>query len=165
MSVQTCPKLFKQLSEKIPEVLSKVNSLKKSSAKIADLKISHVLGGLRGLPVLNSFTSELHESLGPLIHGVPLTELIEKLPQRQSVPIPEGMFWFLLTGNIPSQEDTQSLIECLDEKSALPSTTIALLDLLPHDFPAINLLSIGILSLNNNSKFNSMYANSNKNDF
>ena len=87
-----CPKLFQQLSEKIPEVLLRVNTLQKSKVKVADLKISHILGGLRGLPVLNSFTSEMHSSKGPLIHGISLPELIQTLPQKNSVPIPEAMF-------------------------------------------------------------------------
>jgi citrate synthase len=159
---RTCPKLFQQVANRIPEVLNEVNILKKSKAKIADLKISHILGGLRGLPVLNSFTSELHYSKGPMIHGIPLPELIELLPQRNSVPIPEAMFWFQLSGQIPSLEDTYLLIDALDEKSALPNSTILILDSLPNDFPPINLLSIGILSLNNNSKFNEMYEHSNK---
>lgn len=164
MVTRTCPKLFNQLSEKIPEVLTKVGALKKNTNKVADLKIAHVLGGLRGIPVLNSFTSEMDPIRGPLIRGVELTELIEKFPQRNSVPVPESMFWYLLTGNIPTMEETVSLIDCLDEKSALPATTLILLDSLPHDFPAISLLSIGILSLNNNSKFNQMYAEGKKSE-
>lgn len=165
MSVsRTCPKLFAQLSERIPEIQAQVSHLKKCSVKMADLKISHVLGGLRGLPVLNSFTSELHPSKGPLIHGIPLPELIEMLPRRFNVPVPEGMFWFLLTKNIPSIEDTVMFLDCLDQMSALPQETLAVLDTLPHDFPPISMLSIGILSLSKTSKFNQFYAEGKKNE-
>lgn len=164
LASRTCPKLFDQLSSKIPEVLTLVNHLKNSKAKVSDVKISHILGGLRGLPVLNSFTSELDPSKGPMIRGRPLTELIKLLPQRNSVPAPEAMFWYLLTGNIPGEEETVSLVESLEAKSALPAETISLLEALPHDFPPTSLLSIGILSLNNSSKFNEYYAAGKKNE-
>jgi citrate synthase len=100
---------------------------------------------------------------GPLIRGRDLKSLLSDLPQRDSVPIPEAMFWYLLTGEIPTIEDTVSLIEALDEKSALPAETLSILESFPHDFPPIALLSIAILSLNHNSKFNSIYADGEKN--
>lgn len=159
---RTCPKLFDKIASRVPEVQSQFSSLKNSSTKAADLKVSHVLGGLRSLPILNSFTSEMHSSKGPLIHGTGLQDLINQLPQRHSVPIPEGMFWYLLTGQIPTLEETISLIDSLDEKSSLPIETIKLLDVLPHDFPPIAMLSIGILSLTSYSRFNYMYNNGEK---
>lgn len=159
MSVtRTCPKLFAQLCEKVPEIQHQVSNLRKSTAKVSDVKVSHLLGGLRGLPVLNTFTSVTDPTLGPLVRGRELQSLISELPQRNSVPIPESMFWFLLTGNIPTTEETLSLIEALDEKSALPTETLSIIDSFPHDFPPIALMSIAILSLNHDSKFNSLYA-------
>lgn len=158
----TCPKLFSKISAKIPEVKAQISSLKNSSQKVADLKVSNILGGLRGVPILNSFTSEMHPNKGPLIHGLTLQELINHLPQRHSVPIPEGMFWYLLTGEVPTTEETVSLIDALDEKSSLPIETIKILDTLPHDFPPIALLSIGILSLTSYSRFNYLYNSGEK---
>ena len=50
-----------------------------------------------------------------------LFELCDKLKYKNSEePIPEALIWFLFTGELPSEQETKSVIESLHKRSAIP---------------------------------------------
>ncbi|CAG9321327.1 unnamed protein product [Blepharisma stoltei] len=158
MISRVCPQLFEKVQSKIPDVIKRVDAIKKSNVPIGTLRIKHILGGLRGVPVLNSFTCEMSPEQGPLIRGKTINELLRLLPLQDGCLYPESMFWYLLTGEIPTQQEISSLINSLDAVSQLPEQVIKTLDTLPQNFPATSLLSIGIMALQENSQFASAYS-------
>ena len=56
-----------------------------------------------------------------------LIKLVEKLKYKGSQePLPEALIWFLFTGEIPSEEETKSVIDSLNQRSKISDETINL---------------------------------------
>lgn len=57
-------------------------------------------------------------------HGLSLPELLPKLPEPQ----PESMFWYLLTGQIPSEQDAKAFSKDLLSRSDLGADVERVID-------------------------------------
>jgi len=56
-----------------------------------------------------------------------LFELCDKLKFKGSEePIPEALIWFLFTGELPSEQETSSVIDSLNKRSVIPQATKSL---------------------------------------
>jgi citrate synthase len=56
-----------------------------------------------------------------------LFELCDRLKFKGSEePLPEALIWFLFTGELPSESETNSVIESLHRRSEIPAETQAL---------------------------------------
>lgn len=71
---------------------------------------SHILifqmyGGMRGIKGLVCETSVLDPDEGIRFRGYSIPECQKLLPKAQcgSEPLPEGLFWLLITGEIPTE--------------------------------------------------------------
>lgn len=53
-----------------------------------------------------------------------LFELCEKLKYKGSdEPIPEALIWFLFTGELPTENETTSVIHNLNKRATIPQET------------------------------------------
>lgn len=70
--------------------------------KIAEVKISQLVGGMRSIKSMLWETSLLDAEEGIRFRGYSIPQLIELLPKIEgdSEPLPEGLFWLMLTGDI-----------------------------------------------------------------
>ena len=77
--------------------------------------------------------SVLDADEGIRFHGKTIKECQRILPKGLSGDemLPEGMFWLLLTGQVPSTAQVRALSRTLAENAALPSFVNKLLDGLP----------------------------------
>ena len=68
-------------------------------------------GGMRGIRGLVTETSVLDPDEGIRFRGFSIPECQEKLPRAPGgeEPLPEGLFWLLLTGEIPSKEQVEAV--------------------------------------------------------
>ncbi|HQW70658.1 MAG TPA: citrate/2-methylcitrate synthase, partial [Saprospiraceae bacterium] len=75
--------------------------------KIADVKVSQLIGGMRSIKSMLWETSLLDPEEGIRFRGYSIPQLIEELPKAEgdTEPFPEGLFWLMLTGDIPSKEN------------------------------------------------------------
>ena len=66
---------------------------------------------MKGIPLLVTDTSKLDPEEGIRFKGYSIPELREKLPKinPEGEPIPEGLLYLMLIGEIPSQEDALNL--------------------------------------------------------
>ena len=89
-----------------------------------------------------------------------MNECNAKLPKHpgSEVGLPEAAFWLLLTGNIPTAEQTKQLTAELHKRADLPAHVIQTIDALPKDMHAMTKLSIGILALQSESSFYKTYS-------
>jgi citrate synthase len=71
--------------------------------------------------------------------------------------IAESMLWLLLTGKVPSKEQTRQLSRELAEKGDLPAFVEGLIDSLPATLHPMTQLSIGVAALNHGSAFQTAY--------
>lgn len=151
------------LQEKI-EALAKTKTadfmqLKKSNAIIGEYTVSMSIGGMRGIVGMVSETSLLDPLEGIRYRGMTLTEvnkLLPKVPGGES-GLPEGCFWLLLTGEIPTEAEVTALNAELHKRSTLPQSVLDLVDGLPKDMHAMTQLSVGLLALQPQSAFYNGY--------
>merc|ERR1712087_644522 len=107
---QTCnaSDLKSVLTEKIPVVQEEVKAFRKShgDVKIGEITVDQIYGGMRGMKGLVTETSVLDADEGIRFRGYTIPECQELLPKAPGgqEPLPEGLFWLLLTGDIPTEE-------------------------------------------------------------
>src|SRR5438128_5054204 len=76
------------------------------SKKIGEVQLSQVYQGMRGMTGLVTETSLLDAQEGIRFRGYSIPELKVKLPKAEkgSEPLPEGLFYLMLVGDLPSDE-------------------------------------------------------------
>ncbi len=128
--------------------------------KVDEVTLSQVFGGMRGVKSMIWETSALDPEEGIRFRGYSIPELREKLPLGISgkEPMPEGLFWLMLLGEMPAQQDVDWLSHEWERRGTLPDHTRAVLNSLPLDMHPMTQLSIGVCSLQNRSEFARRYA-------
>src|ERR1700712_4789023 len=77
------------------------------SKKIGEVTLAQAYQGMRGITGLVTETSLLDAQEGIRFRGFTIPELQEKLPKAPggSEPLPEGLFYLMLVGELPTDED------------------------------------------------------------
>ncbi|GAB4823211.1 hypothetical protein N2152v2_010257 [Parachlorella kessleri] len=163
--LRTLTTLKEVLEAKIPEQQSKYKSLKKEfgSAKLGEVTVEQAIGGMRGIPAMVWDTSLLDPEEGIRFRGFSIPELQEKLPAAKEnspfrCPLPEGLLWLLLTGDLPTVEQTKWVTEDLRRRSHLPKYVCTLMEHLPHGTHPMTQLAQAVLALQVESKFQKAYT-------
>ena len=98
--------LKEKLAKKIPILREEVKSLVKEHGQkvISQATIEQAYGGMRGIKSMVWETSLLDPNEGIRFRGYNIPEVREKLPKAPGgeEPLPEGLFWLLLTGELKS---------------------------------------------------------------
>lgn len=154
------------LKEAIPEKVEafKYVKLNLGDKSFGDLKVSTILGGMRGNRSMLWEASTLDPNEGIRFHGLTIKDCQKKLQKSQaeadsplSEMLPESMFWFLLTGKLPLQEQINDFTAQLAENAELPGYLHTLLDSLPSTLHPMTQMSIAISALNHDSLFAKAY--------
>lgn len=126
---------------------------------LGQVTVDQIYGGMRGITGLVYETSLLDPLEGIRFRGFSIPECQEKLPKAKggSEPLPEGLLWLLLTGEIPTKAEVDQLIEDLHHRSRMPRHTIRVIRDLPETMHPMTQLSIGVMSLQQDSKFAASY--------
>jgi len=135
--------------------------IKANGDKVVDqATVRQLYGGMRGLKAMTYETSALDPIEGIRFRGFSIPELREKLPTAKdgNEPLPEGLFWLLLTGELPEPEDVEWLTKQWQDRANLPQYAKDVIDALPKDTHPMTMFSMGILSLGNGSEFSKKYA-------
>lgn len=100
-----------------------------------------------------------NDSFDPLSRGYTIPELQEKLPAAEpnGEPLPEGLLWLLLTGDVPTREQTSQLTEGLRQRGTLPPHVNAVLDAMPEGTHPMTYFSQAVMSLQPFSQFARAY--------
>jgi len=154
------------LKEKFFEKSSKLKVEVKSALKehggkiVGDVKLSQVFGGMRGVPSLVWETSKLDSEEGIRFRGLSIPELRKQLPTREGCtePLPEGLFWLMLVGEVPTQAEVDWLSDEWERRSAIPEHTYKVLEALPKDAHPMTQFIMAIASMNSESEFVKQYA-------
>ncbi|KIJ16842.1 hypothetical protein PAXINDRAFT_154880 [Paxillus involutus ATCC 200175] len=155
----------KSLRETLQEVIpAKQEQLKKlkaehSQAVVGEVKVENILGGMRGLKAMLWEASVLDPNEGIRFHGLTIPDCQKVLP-----PAPggkemtaESMLWLLLTGRVPSPNESRRLSAELAEKGELPPFVEKLIDSLPKTLHPMTQLGMGVAALNHDSVFQAAY--------
>ncbi|MEO1627748.1 MAG: citrate (Si)-synthase, partial [Bacteroidota bacterium] len=84
---------------------------KEGSRKVDEVMLGQVFGGMRGVKSMIWETSQLDPIEGIRFRGYSIPEIREKLPKAEGdkEPLPEGLFWLMLVGEIPTDEEVKWL--------------------------------------------------------
>ncbi len=153
--------LKRKLETKIDPMRDRIKTLvkKHGDKSISDVKIKQVLGGIRGVNCLICDTSNLDPYEGIRFRGYNIPELCKKLPKAPGgkQPLPEGLFYLLLIGELPSKNDVKEITEEWQQRSKLPDYLVKIMDSLPTDMHPMTQFSTGILALQKDSIFSKKY--------
>ncbi len=128
--------------------------------KVDEVKIRQVFGGMRGVKSMIWETSHLDPIEGIRFRGMSIPELREALPKAEGdkEPLPEGLFWLMLVGEVPTNEEVKWLSDQWKSRSNVPDHTFKVLDAFPEDTHPMIQLSSAIVSMGTGSVFSRRYA-------
>ncbi len=129
------------------------------SKKIGEVTLGQVYQGMRGVIGLVTETSLLDPNEGIRFRGFSIPELRNKLPKAPggNEPLPEGLFYLMLTGELPSQEDVEHISDVWARRSHVPNHVFSVIDALPKSTHPMTQFSVAILALQTESKFAKAY--------
>ncbi|MBP7821301.1 MAG: citrate (Si)-synthase, eukaryotic [Saprospiraceae bacterium] len=127
--------------------------------KLDDVNISQAYGGMRDITSMIWETSLLDANEGIRFRGYSIPELKALLPKAPNCnePLPEGLFWLMLTGELPTQENVNWLTKEWHHRASIDAKVYRTIDTLPTDTHPMTQFSIAILALQNNSVFAQRY--------
>lgn len=142
--------------------------LKEHGDKVIDeVTISQAYGGMRDIKSMIWETSLLDASEGIQFRGYSIPALREKLPKgRGKEPLPEGIFWLMMTGDIPTEEEALWLANEWERRGEVPDYVFKTIETLPADVHAMTQFSIAIMAMQPESIFARRYDEGmNKSDY
>ena len=87
------------------------------------MRVEHVIQGMKELPLMFYPCSSLDPSEGIRFRGLSIPQMQQKLPKIKNEPIPEAVYWLLMTGEVPSQNELEDLQRELCNNDELPQST------------------------------------------
>ncbi len=140
------------MSEKIPLWRERISDLVAANEQkvVSNITLKQLCGGLRGVQGLICNTSFVHPQKGLFIRGIPISELVDRLP--------EEIFYLLCTGELPDENALASLQEELKARSEVPIYVWDTIKNLPEGTHPMVTLSIALLSMQRKSVFARKYS-------
>jgi citrate synthase len=153
--------LKETLKKKIEEWRPRTTKLVKEygDTKVMDVKISHLIGGMRGLKCLTTDISYLDPFEGIRFRGYTIPEVLEKLPKVPGgeMPYVEGFVYLLLTGDLPGEDDVKEMVTEFKKRQKVPQYVFDMLKALPKDSHPMAMFSAAIVAMQKESVFVQKY--------
>jgi len=141
-------KIVKQLAKEHSDVVTQ------------EVTMGQVLTGMKGVVSLLTCTSKLDPVEGIRFRGYSIPELQDLLPKAHEggQPLPEGVFYLMLTGELPSKEDVSYISEQWATRArGIPSHVFDVINALPKDAHPMIQFNSAILAMSTESKFRKAY--------
>ena len=136
--------------------------------KIGEITLAQVYQGMRGMTGLVTETSLLDAQEGIRFRGFSIPELQAKLPKapKGDEPLPEGLFYLMMIGEIPNDIDVKEITSNWQRRSHVPTHVFDVIDALPLSTHPMTMFVAGVMALQTESKFSQAYAKGiNKKDY
>jgi citrate synthase len=150
---------FKEVSEASGTEIKSI--VKEHGSKpIGEVQLQQVFQGMRGITGLVTETSLLDAHEGIRFRGYTIPELQKKLPKAPggSEPLPEGLFYLMLIGELPTEEDVTYLSSVWQRRSHVPNHVFDVIDALPLTTHPMTMFVSAIMALQTESNFAKKYA-------
>jgi len=150
---------FKQKADKLGSEIKDL--LKEHGNKIiGEVQLSQIYNGMRGMTGLVTETSLLDSHEGIRFRGYSIPELRERLPKAPggSEPLPEGLFYLMLIGELPTEDDVQHLSSVWQRRSHVPNHVFATIEALPVNTHPMTQFVVAVMALQTESQFAKKYA-------
>ncbi|HQR92390.1 MAG: citrate (Si)-synthase, eukaryotic [Bacteroidetes bacterium 24-39-8] len=136
--------------------------------KIGEVTLAQAYQGMRGITGLVTETSLLDSEEGIRFRGYTIPELQQKLPKapKGDEPLPEGLFYLMLVGELPTQEEAEHITSVWQRRSHVPNYVFATIDALPLTAHPMTMFVTGVMALQTESNFSKEYGKGlNKKDY
>ena len=162
--------LKETLKKKIEEHRPRTIKLLKQHAdvEVGKVTIGQVIGGARGVRCLVTDTSYLDPNEGIRFRGKTIPETFAALPNwpGSTYPTVESFWWFIMTGEVPTAEQAQSVVEDWRTRAKVPQYVFDVLRAMPKNSHPMAMFSSAILSMQCETIFGKQYIEGmNKNDY
>jgi citrate synthase len=151
-----------RFKEKADKTAAEIKDLIKEhgNKKIGEVQLSQVYQGMRGITGLVTETSLLDAQEGIRFRGYSISELREKLPKAPggTEPLPEGLFYLMLIGELPTEEDVHHITSVLQRRSHVPNHVFATIEALPLNTHPMTQFVVAVMALQTESQFAKKYA-------
>lgn len=140
-----------KLAEIIPGLRKEANEVFAlgPGESLGEVTTEQIFGGMRGIKALICDTSEVGLDTGLIIRGIPILDLVDKLP--------EEIFYLLLTGELPNKEALEDLQWELKRRSDVPFYVWNTINALPIETHPMVVLNSAVLVMENESFFRKRY--------
>jgi len=153
--------LKEKFAAKMGPMKDRVQKLNKDfgTVNVSKVDVGQIIGGARDIISMLWDTSLLDKFEGIRFRGFSIPELREKLPKAPggTEPLPEGIFYLLLIGEIPTAQDCKAITEEWQKRSVLPQYLIDVMNAVPKDTHPMTQFSLAILQLQRESVFAQKY--------
>ena len=150
------------LASKIPEAIEEVKEVKTKYGDeiLGTCTVTQAYGGMRSVKAMTYETSLLDAEEGIRFRGYTIPECQDLLPAAipNGEPLPESLFWLLLTGDIPTEAQIDGLREELAERSKVPKRVHDVIDAMSPDLHPMSQFSAAVLALQQDSVMAKEYA-------
>src|SRR6476620_6300567 len=137
-----------RFKEKADVLATEIKDLLKEhgSKVIGEVQLAQIYQGMRGITGLVTETSLLDAQDGIRFRGYSIPELQEKLPKADggNEPLPEGLFYLMLVGNLPTDDDVQHLTSVWQRRSHVPNHVFQTIDALPLSAHPMTMFVTGV---------------------
>ena len=163
-------KLKEKFAEKALPMTDEIKDLlkKHGNTVMGEYNLSQMYGGMKGIVGMVTETSKLDPSEGIRFRGYSIPELRKTLPKAPggSEPLPEGIFYLMLIGELPTEEDVINVSNNWARRAIVPKHVFNVLDALPKSSHPMTQFSAAILALRTESEFVKAYRTGiNKKDY
>jgi citrate synthase len=135
---------------------------------IGEVTLSQIYQGMRGMTGIVTETSLLDAQEGIRFRGYSIPELQERLPKapKGEQPLPEGLFYLMLIGELPDEEMANRVTDIWQRRSHVPNHVFAAIDALPINTHPMTMFVVGVMALQTESYFAKAYGEGiNKKDY
>lgn len=136
--------------------------------KIGEVTLSQIYQGMRGITGVVTETSLLDAQEGIRFRGYSIPELKEKLPTSNNgtEPLPEGLFYLMLLGELPNKDEVEHVTNVLQRRSHVPNHVFDAIEALPITTHPMTMFVVAVMALQTESYFTKAYAEGiNKKDY
>lgn len=153
--------LKETLKQKIEEHRPRTTRLVKEfgKVKIDEVTIDQCIGGARDIRCLVTDISYLDPQEGIRFRGKNIPETFEALPKApgSNYPTVESFWYFLLTGEVPTPAQVAEVEAEFKVRQVVPQYVFDAVRALPKDSHPMVMLSVGLMSMQKDSKFAGFY--------
>src|ERR1035437_2273746 len=151
-----------KLSEKIQAHRTRTAKLTKEYADVVidKVDIGQCIGGARDIRSLVTDISYLDPQEGIRFRGKTIPETFAALPKApgSAYPTVESFWYFLLTGDVPTQAEVDEVLAEWKVRQYVPSYVWDVIRGMPRDSHPMAMLSVGLLAMQRDSKFAHYYS-------
>ncbi len=149
--------LKSRISEKVLPHAASLKSMisDHGTLKIGEITLAQVYSGMKGMVGMITETSKLDPEEGIRFRGYSIPELRNLLPKAPGgiEPLPEGIFYLMITGELPTEQQVSDLSKEWESRSTVPDHVFKMLDAFPTYTHPMTQLSAAVLAMRTESVF------------